>query len=116
MGNVLVNAKESTIKNAFKTFGEIETMRWRSVAVKNLDVPKRVSVMKKDFHPQRDTANVYIRFKTVEQARSALALNATQFEGHTIRVDLALNTNHKQNCKKGVFIGNLPYSEFYFKL
>ncbi|XP_025194332.1 RNA-binding protein 34 [Melanaphis sacchari] len=110
VGNVPVNVKMSAIKNLFKKFGEVETTRLRSVAVKNLDVPKRVSIMKGDFHPQRDTANVYVRFKTIEQAQKALVLNATQFEGHTIRVDMALNTNHKQNMKKGIFIGNLPYN------
>jgi len=114
IGNVSVNVKMSAIKNAFKQFGDIESTRLRSVAVKNLDVPKRVSIMKKDFHPQRDTANIYVRFKTVEQAQSALSLNATQLEGHTIRVDMALNTGHKQNKKKGIFIGNLPYSVFFF--
>ncbi|XP_022176435.1 RNA-binding protein 34 [Myzus persicae] len=110
VGNVPVNVKMSAIKNLFKKFGEVETTRLRSVAVKNLEVPKRVSIMKGDFHPQRDTANVYVRFKTIEQAQKALVLNATQFEGHTIRVDMALNTGHKQNMKKGIFIGNLPYS------
>jgi len=113
VGNVPVNVKMSAIKNIFKQFGEVETTRLRSVAVKNLEVPKRVSIMKGDFHPQRDTANVYVRFKTIEQAQKALVLNATQFEGHTIRVDMALNTGHKQNMKKGIFIGNLPYSECY---
>ncbi|XP_060859535.1 RNA-binding protein 34-like [Metopolophium dirhodum] len=110
VGNVPVSVKMSAIKNLFKQFGEVETTRLRSVAVKNLDVPKRVSIMKGDFHPQRDTANVYVRFKTIKQAQQALVLNATQFEGHTIRVDMALNSNHKQNMKKGIFIGNLPYS------
>ncbi|XP_060847616.1 LOW QUALITY PROTEIN: RNA-binding protein 34 [Rhopalosiphum padi] len=110
VGNVPVNVKMTAVKNLFKQFGEVETTRLRSVAVKNLDVPKRVSIMKGDFHPQRDTANVYVRFKTIEQAQKALVLNATQFEGHTIRVDMALNTGHKQNMKKGIFIGNLPYS------
>ncbi|XP_050438556.1 RNA-binding protein 34 [Adelges cooleyi] len=110
IGNVPVDVKVPTIKALFKDYGEIETTRLRSVAVKNLNKPKRVSVLKKDFHPQRDTANMYVRFKTVEQAKNALALNATKFEGHTIRVDMALNSDHKQNKKKGVFIGNLPYN------
>ncbi|CAH1733253.1 unnamed protein product [Aphis gossypii] len=110
VGNVPVDVKMSAIKSLFKQFGEVETTRLRSVAVKNLDKPKRVSILKGDFHPQRDTANVYVRFKTIEQAQKALVLNATQFEGHTIRVDMALNSGHKQNMKKGIFIGNLPYS------
>lgn len=114
VGNVPVNVKMTSIKNLFKKFGEIETTRLRSVAVKNLDVPKRVSIMKGDFHPQRDTANVYVRYKTIEEAQCALALNATQFEGHTLRVDLALNSGHKQNKKKGIFIGNLPYSAYFY--
>lgn len=112
MGNVPVSVKMKTLKSLFKKFGEIETTRLRSVAVNNINKPKRASIVKKDFHPQRDTANVYIRFKTIEQAQKALALNASQFEGHTIRVDMALSTGHKQNKKKGVFIGNLPYSEY----
>jgi len=103
----------SAIKSLFKQFGEIETTRLRSVAVKNLNKPKRASILRGDFHPQRDTANVYVRFKTIEQAQNALVLNATQFKGHTIRVDMALNSGHKQNMKKGIFIGNLPYSECY---
>lgn len=112
VGNVPVNIKMSAIKSLFKQFGDIETTRIRSVAVKNISKPKRASVIKKDFHPQRDTANMYVRFKTIAQAQSAISLNATQFEGHTIRVDMALNTSHKQDKKKGVFIGNLPYSEY----
>lgn len=112
VGNVPVNIKMSAIKTLFKQFGDVETTRFRSVGVKNINVPKRASVIKKDFHPQRDTANVYVRFKTIEQAQSAISLNATQFEGHTIRVDMALNTYHKQDKRKGVFIGNLPYSEY----
>ncbi|XP_050534103.1 RNA-binding protein 34 isoform X2 [Daktulosphaira vitifoliae] len=110
VGNVPVNVKMTSIKALFKQFGDIETTRLRSVAVKNLNVPKRVSIMKGDFHPLRDTANVYIRFKTIEQAQKALVLNATQFDGHKIRVDMAMNSNHKQNKKKGIFIGNLPYN------
>jgi nucleolar protein 12 len=111
VGNVPVNIKMTLIKKLFKQFGEVETTRLRSVAVNNLEVPKRVSIMKGDFHPQRNTANVYVRFKTVEEAQRALVLNATTFEGHTIRVDMALNSGHKQNKNKGIFIGNLPYSE-----
>ncbi|XP_025419852.1 RNA-binding protein 34 [Sipha flava] len=110
VGNVPVNIKMTLIKKLFKQFGEVETTRLRSVAVNNLEVPKRVSIMKGDFHPQRNTANVYVRFKTVEEAQRALVLNATTFEGHTIRVDMALNSGHKQNKNKGIFIGNLPYN------
>lgn len=113
VGNVPVNIKMSTIKNVFKTFGEIETMRLRNVAVNNLNVPKRVSVIKKNFHPQRDTANVYIRYKTIDQAQNALKLNATEFKGHKIRVDMALCSNHKQNKEKNIFIGNLPYGKMF---
>lgn len=112
VGNVPVSVKMKKLKSLFKKFGDIETTRLRSVAVNNINKPKRASIVKKDFHPQRDTANVYIRFKSIEQAQKSLVLNATQFEGHTIRVDMALNTDHKQNKKKGIFIGNLPYSEY----
>lgn len=100
----------------FKPFGEVETIRLRSVAVNNLKVPKRVSIMKGDFHSLRDTANVYVRFKTIEQAKSALILNATKFEGKILRVDMALNSSHKQERKKGIFIGNLPFSKYYLVL
>jgi len=106
----------SVVKNVFKQFGEIESMRLRNVAVKDLSVPKRVSIFKKNFHSLRSTANIYIRYKTIEQAESALKLNATQFQDHMIRVDMALNTNHKQNNKNGLFIGNLPYSKLYLHL
>jgi len=104
----------SVIKDTFKQFGEIESMRLRSVSVNTLKIPKRVAIIRKQFHPQRSTANIYIRYKTLEQAQNALTLNATQFDGHTIRVDMALNSNHKQNKKKGLFIGNLPYSELFY--
>jgi len=106
----------SAIKNVFKKFGEIESMRLRNVAVKDLRVSKRVSIIKKNFHPQRSTANVYIRYKTIEQAENALQLNATQLQKHTIRVDMALNTGHKQNKHNGLFIGNLPYGKRYLHL
>ncbi|VVC29724.1 Hypothetical protein CINCED_3A018490 [Cinara cedri] len=109
VGNVPVNIKMSAIKKLFKQFGEIETTRLRSVAVKSLDLPRRVSIIKGNFHPQRDTANVYVRFKTKDAAQKALCLNSTKFEEHTIRVDMSLNTDHKQNKKKAIFIGNLPY-------
>lgn len=113
VGNVPVKVKMTAIKNLFKKFGVIEAIRLRSVAVNNLKVPKRVSIMKNDLNSVKDTANVYIRFKTIEQAKSALVLNATKFEGHILRVDMALNTGHKENKKKGIFIGNLPFSKYY---
>lgn len=109
-----VNVKMSAIKKLFKQFGEIETSRLRSVGVKTLDLPRRVSIITGNFHPQRATANVYIRFKTIDAAQKALCLNSTKFEQHTIRVDMSLNSGHKQNKKRAIFIGNLSYSKFYF--
>jgi nucleolar protein 12 len=73
-------------------------------------VPKKVAVIKRDFHPDRNSMHAFVRFVDKESARNALVLNGTVFEEHHIRVDMAAGTtNHDQ--KKAVFLGNVPFGK-----
>ena len=47
----------------FKEYGEIETVRIRSVARPDMKTTKKLAFIKKTFHESRNNANAYIRFK-----------------------------------------------------
>jgi nucleolar protein 12 len=47
--------------------------------------------------------------ETEEGARACLVENSTLFEGKHLRVDLAAK-DHKNDTKKSIFIGNLPFN------
>jgi len=113
VGNLNKNVTEKSnlkkLKALFKPYGDIESIRFRSVAFsKNL--PKKIAFITKELHPERDCLNAYIVFKDKESAQNAIELNGTLFNEKHIRVDLE-GKDKKLDEKKSVFVGNLAFDE-----
>ncbi len=132
VGNVssLVNDKAnlSMFKALFKECGEIESIRFRSIALAK-PMPRKIGYITKQFNTNRDTFNAYVVYKTAEQAAVAVeALNGTLFLEKHLRVDRCLTTlnvsnndpeatgvsgktkaEKKMDAKRCVFVGNLDY-------
>jgi nucleolar protein 12 len=72
--------------------------------------PKKISWIKKDFHPDLQTMTAFILFDSRENARKALVEHNTVLSGHHIRVDLAEPDKKTHDTKNCIFVGNLPLS------
>ncbi|KAJ3295299.1 Nucleolar protein 12 [Rhizoclosmatium sp. JEL0117] len=111
VGNLPVAATQKAVSKKllalFKQHGPVESIRFRSIAFLN-NVPRKVSYLAKEFHPDRDTLNAYIVYKTKEAAAKALDLNGHVFEGKHLRVDKAIKSD-VNDFKKSVFLGNLAF-------
>ena len=72
-------------------------------------MPRKIAYLTEAFHEDRDSVNAYLVMETEEGAIKCLAENSGLFEGKHIRVDLAAK-DRKNDTKKSVFIGNLPFN------
>ncbi|KAB0383127.1 hypothetical protein FD755_005044 [Muntiacus reevesi] len=137
VGNLPVTCNKKKLKSFFKEYGQIESVRFRSLF--SLPIPitlrsraaakvtvrdvvglpgvgscfltvttgKRAWVTRK-IHPDQKNINAYVVFKDESAATKALERNGAQFaEGFRVRVDLATETSSRD--KRSVFVGNLPY-------
>ncbi|XP_071450651.1 RNA-binding protein 34 [Hetaerina americana] len=109
VGNLPCNIKVTKLKKMFKSYGEIESARLRCPPVKDPRIPKKVAVIKKDFHPERTNIVGYVRFTSEEEATAALQANGQLCQAHRIRVDLS-SRNKSHDQKKAVFVGNVHFS------
>lgn len=109
VGNLPVSCTKQMLKACFKEFGEIETMRFRSMARADSSLSKKVATIQRKVHPKRNNINAYVLFKDPESASKALVRNGMEISsGFHIRVDLASKSSAHDN-KKSAFVGNLPY-------
>ena len=101
--------------------GCVESLRFRSVAVAGTKVSEsnnfklwiKASVNQSKYNPERATKNAYVVFKTTEFTENAIDLNGHLFEDHHLRVDrigAAGKRHKKEDQKKSVFLGNLPFN------
>lgn len=109
VGNLPKEVERPELQKWFSKFGKVECVRLRSAPIADLEMPKKVAVIKKSFHENRSNIHAYIRFKDAEGAQNALQANGAKFGEYTIRVD---NARHKggYDGKKAVFVGNVPFS------
>ncbi|KAI5960545.1 NOP12 [Candida pseudojiufengensis] len=115
IGNVpsdVVTSKSKTkeFKKLFKQYGNIESIRFRSISFEE-NLPRKISFAKKNLHKSRDSVNAYIVFE--DKSASLLAsknLNGTVFENHHLRVDHIAHPASKDN-KRTIFVGNLDFEE-----
>ncbi|KAK7868149.1 hypothetical protein R5R35_003025 [Gryllus longicercus] len=97
------------LKKKFKRYGTIECIRFRCAPQGDTRIPKKVTVIKKEFHQERTNISAFIRFYEKESVDKALEANGSLIEGHHIFVDRAVkNKNHDQN--KAIFLGNVPFA------
>ncbi|XP_063958493.1 RNA-binding protein 34-like [Lytechinus pictus] len=109
VGNLPVNIKKNELKGLFKSYGTIESVRFRSMGVADPSMSKKVAAIKQELNPKRTSFNAYIVFEEEKCAQAALESNGRLVNKHHMRVDIASN-NKKHDMKHSLFIGNLPFN------
>ncbi|XP_075851592.1 RNA-binding protein 34 isoform X3 [Microcebus murinus] len=108
VGNLPVTCNKKKLKSFFKEYGQIESVRFRSLIPAEGTLSKKLAAIKRKIHPDQKNINAYVVFKDKSAATKALKRNGTQIaDGFRIRVDLASETSSRD--KRSVFVGNLPY-------
>ncbi|NXD79763.1 RBM34 protein, partial [Halcyon senegalensis] len=109
VGNLPVNCTVQVLKSHFKEYGQIQSIRFRSLVPAEDTLSKKLAAIKRKVHPNAKFINAYIVFKEECDAIKALNKNGTEIaSGFHIRVDIASETSSHDN-KRSVFLGNLSY-------
>ncbi|XP_071595133.1 RNA-binding protein 34 isoform X2 [Heliangelus exortis] len=109
VGNLPVSCTVQELKSLFKEYGQIESIRFRSLIPAEDTVSKKVAAIKHQVHPNAKFVNAYVVFKQECDAVKALNENGTEIaRGFHIRVDIA-SKNSSHDNKRSVFLGNLSY-------
>ncbi|KAF8819343.1 Rna recognition motif-containing protein, partial [Cardiosporidium cionae] len=102
-------------KNLLKLLGlsqnEIESVRFRSLPVHpKFQKNRKAGVLSQQFSGTKQTHNAYIVLTNPSSLPRLLEKNGLQYEGCTLRVDVADrgNTFSTFDMKRTVFVGNLP--------
>lgn len=118
VGNLPLKVKKKALLREFSQFGEVESVRIRSVPIVNSKTPRKGAIIKKQINDSVDSVNAYIVFKTEESAQASLSHNMAVVLGNHIRVDRACPPRKKLKAdndaqlydnKRTVFVGNLPF-------
>ncbi|OMO93285.1 hypothetical protein COLO4_16985 [Corchorus olitorius] len=109
--------KKKVLIKEFSKFGEIESVRIRSVPLAETKKPRKGAIMLNQINEKADSVHAYIVFKTEQSAEASLAHNMAVVAGNHIRVDRACPPRKKlkgesaplYDNKRTVFVGNLPF-------
>ncbi|CAG9569103.1 unnamed protein product [Danaus chrysippus] len=111
VGNVPFSSKcKKELKKIFNQYGQIETVRIRTVPVKDARVTPKMAVIKNELHPDRTTVNAYIKFADAASVSKALVENNTLLNGCHLRVSRSDSTGAEHDPKCSVFVGNIPFA------
>ncbi|NXK13591.1 RBM34 protein, partial [Herpetotheres cachinnans] len=109
VGNLPVNCTVQVLKSLFKEYGQIQSIRFRSLVPAEDTSSKKLAAIKHKVHPNAKFINAYVVFKEECDAIKALNKNGTEIaSGFHIRVDIASKSSSHDN-KRSVFLGNLSY-------
>ncbi|NXU18455.1 RBM34 protein, partial [Pardalotus punctatus] len=109
VGNLPVSCTVQVLKSLFKKYGQIQSIRFRSLIPAEDTVSKKVAAIKHKMHPNAKFVNAYVVFKEECDAQKALKENGTEIaSGFHIRVDTASKTS-LHDSKRSIFLGNLSY-------
>ncbi|XVF52002.1 hypothetical protein PTKIN_Ptkin04bG0230300 [Pterospermum kingtungense] len=117
VGNLPIKVKKKLLIKEFSKFGEIESVRIRSVPLNDTKKPRKGAIMMKQINEKADSIHAYIVFKTEQSAEASLDHNMAVVAGNHIRVDRACPPRKKlkgenvplYDNKRTVFVGNLPF-------
>ncbi|KAI3716732.1 hypothetical protein L1987_67820 [Smallanthus sonchifolius] len=117
VGNLPLKVKKKVVLKEFNRFGEIESIRIRSIPLLDDKTPRKGAIIKKQINDAVDRVNAYIVFKTGDSAQASLSHNMAVVGGNHIHVDRACPPRKKlkgentslYDSKRTVFIGNLPF-------
>ena len=112
VGNVPSTSTKKQILRLFKTCGKVESVRLRSLQVKEGKLPKKVAIRTHKQLTEESTFNAYVVFSTEVEAENSLKLNNTLFNGRHLRVDLVakMESTKLEETHLSVFVGNLPFT------
>ncbi|XP_009949981.1 PREDICTED: RNA-binding protein 34, partial [Leptosomus discolor] len=109
VGNLPVSCTVKELKSLFKEYGQIKSIRFRSLVPAEDTSSKKLAAIKHKVHPNAKFINAYVVFKEEGDATKALNKNGTEIaNGFHIRVDIASKSGSHDN-KRSVFLGNLSY-------
>ncbi|KGL98179.1 RNA-binding protein 34, partial [Charadrius vociferus] len=109
VGNLPVSCTVQVLKSLFKEYGQIKSIRFRSLVPAEDTVSRKLAAIKRKVHPNAKFVNAYVVFKNECDAIKALNENGTEIaSGFHIRVDIASKSSSHDN-KRSVFLGNLSY-------
>lgn len=112
VGNLPNTTNPKELKKLFRKFGIIISARLRCAIRKELKTPKKLAIIKKEFHEDSGHINGYIKFETFESCKAALKMNGVLHQGHHLRVNLASDEG-KTDPRRSIFLGNLPFSKYF---
>ena len=108
VGNIPTTCSRKQIKQLFRQYGTVETIRFRSMTVEAGKLPPHAA---RKAHKQigGSNLNAYVVLDSAENAEQSLEMNGTVLDGRHLRVDLA-GASKEHEHKRCVFVGNLPFS------
>lgn len=109
VGNVPHDITKKKLIKLFKQYGKVESVRLRCAPLSDPRIPKKVAIITKKFHPDRNSMHAFVRFTEAEFAKRAVEANGMFFENHHLRVDLVASES-QHDLKKAVFLGNVPFA------
>ncbi|CBI33864.3 unnamed protein product, partial [Vitis vinifera] len=118
VGNLPLKIKKKALLKEFSVFGEVQSVRIRSVPILDSKKPRKGAIISKKINDSVDSVHAYIVFKTEESAQTSLSHNMSVIGGNHIRVDRACPPRKKlkgendaslYDNKRTVFVGNLPF-------
>ncbi|KAH9606091.1 hypothetical protein KSS87_017731 [Heliosperma pusillum] len=119
VGNLPLKVKKKVLIKEFSQFGEIVSVRIRSVPTLDSKKPKKAMIFNGKLNEAADSVHAYIVFKTEQAAEASLAHNMFVVGGNHIRVDRACPPRKKlkgesastplYSSKRTIFVGNLPF-------
>ncbi|KAL6770879.1 hypothetical protein ACKKBF_B33070 [Auxenochlorella protothecoides x Auxenochlorella symbiontica] len=127
VGNLPASASRKSLKRLFSSCGAVESVRLRSLAIKqDLKMPRKSALLAGELDKDRASGHAYVVFEDEASLPAALALNMMEHEGRHLRVDRAAANRSVQSAGGGpsvskeegvvydptrsVFAGNLPRS------
>jgi len=112
VGNLPIGLKRKQLSKLFCDFGKITSLRFRSVAVSDLKLGKKVCLKANKVNENATTKNAYIIFDNEESVNKALVKNNENVIDFHIRVDKVTKTKKDidNDCNNSIFIGNIPFT------
>ncbi|KAK9802791.1 hypothetical protein WJX73_005828 [Symbiochloris irregularis] len=113
VGNLVPETQRKSLRKLFSSYGEVETVRLRSVTLHPESKKPRAAAIKAGDLMQGHSLHAYIVFTEAPAAVAALQHNMQLVAGRHIRVDLAAAQGGaaavKYNPARSVFVGNLGF-------
>ena len=81
VGNLRSDVKPRRLRSMFREFGPVESVRLRCAARPDPTTPKKVAVIRKNFHESRSNICAYVKFAAAESAERSCGLNGTDIDG-----------------------------------